>query len=101
YAGYLTNDTTSSMIAVVLTTVRHPRPVMTSVFQQSATNLVISGTNGFPNAPFYVVASTNVSLPLTNWDPISSQSFDANGNFSFSAPIIPSIPNRFYAVQVQ
>ncbi len=42
------------------------------------------GTN---NGPYYVLSSTNVALPLSNWTRLQTNSFDANGNFSFTNTI--------------
>ena len=64
YAGYLVNDTGNNMIALMLTSAIHPQPHITAFSVQSATNLVVSGVNGYANAPYSVVASTNVALPL-------------------------------------
>jgi len=99
YAGYLTNDTTQGLIGVVLTSVIHPHPAMNSI-SQSGTNIVVSGTNGFVNAPYYVLTSSDVGLPLSSWTSIATNVFASNGNFSFTAPIVPGVPVRFFAIQV-
>ena len=99
YAGYLTNDTANLMVAVVLTSTVNPQPRMNAT-SVTGTNLVFSGTNGFANRPYYVLASTNVALPLASWDRIATNIFDSSGDFSASAPIVPGIPNRYYALQV-
>jgi hypothetical protein len=100
YAGYLTNDTSISAIALVLTTALHPQPVMTSLNLQSGTSLVISGANGFANVPYYVLASTNVALPLTDWTPIATNIFGPDGSFSFTTAVSAATPQRFFQVQV-
>src|SRR5204863_1101026 len=99
YTGYLTNDTALSQIALVLTGAPKPHPVMTSASVQGG-NLVISGTNGYINGTYYVLSSTNVALPLSSWEPIATNSFDGAGNFTFSAPIDPAKPQRFFMMQV-
>jgi hypothetical protein len=99
YAGYLTNDTANNEIALVLMSALHPVPAINSL-TQSGTNLVISGTNGFANAPYYVLSTTNVALPLTNWVIIATNVFAPNGNFSFTTPIDPARPQRFFRIQV-
>ena len=101
YSGYLTNDTTINAIGLVITTAPNPQPpAITSVSVQSGTNLVFSGTNGLPNGAYYVLTSTNVALPLSSWTRSATSNFDSNGNFSFSSPINPSVPNLFFAIQV-
>lgn len=51
--------------------------------------LVLTGSNGSPDAPYYILATTNLALPLTNWTILSTNNFDSSGNFSFtnSAPL--------------
>jgi hypothetical protein len=99
YTGYLTNDTANFMVAVVITSAINPQPRI-SGFSLSGTNLVISGTNGFANRPYYLLASTNVSIPLASWTRLATNTFDPSGNFSASTPIVPGVPSRFYALQV-
>ena len=99
YSGYLTNDTDQLMVGLVLTSAIHPRPVMTGL-SLSGTNLVIAGTNGFANFPYRVVSSTNVSDPLSTWTVIGSGVFGPTGNFNFSTPVVPAVPQRFYSVVV-
>lgn len=99
FAGYLTNDTAISAIALVLTNAPRPHPVMTATSVQAG-NLVTSGTNGYANGAYYVLSSTNVSLPISSWQPVATNNFDANGNFSFSNPIDPSKPQQFFIMQL-
>lgn len=99
YAGILTNDTASSTIGLVLTSMIHPQPRMNS-FVQSGNNLVISGINGFANGPFHVLASTDVTAPLSSWSSVATGVFGPTGNFSFTTPIDPAKPQQFYVVQV-
>ena len=44
--------------------------------------LVFSGTGGSNNGTFYVVASTNLAAPINAWLPVSTNQFDAGGNFA-------------------
>jgi hypothetical protein len=101
YAGYLTNDTASSQIALVLTGARNPVPVMTGINLVSANTLTISGNNGFPNRAYYVLATTNATLPLTSWTAVATNVFAADGSFSFSTTMTAATPDRFFRVQTQ
>ena len=47
-------------------------------------NLVFSGTNGTPGWSYYVLASTNLLPPQTNWNIILTNAFDGLGNFNFT-----------------
>ena len=99
YTGYLTNDTASSMIGLVLTGAIHPQPQVT-MLTQSGNTLTISGVNGFVNGPFHVLASADVTAPLSTWTAIGSGVFGPTGSFSFNTTIDPTKPQQFFVVQV-
>jgi len=64
------------------------------------TNVIITGTNGLADAPYTVLTSTNVVLPLSNWVNIATNQFGPNGEFSFTNGIAPGIPQRFYRISI-
>ena len=59
---------------------------------------VFSGTNGAPGWTYYVLASTNLEVPLAGWAVIATNAFDGAGNFSFSNAVVPGSPREFYAM---
>ncbi len=64
-------------------------------------NLVVAGTNG--NAPgnnFYTLASTNLSLPLTNWTILATNQFGAGGGFAFTNTLDSTKPQQFFMIRV-
>jgi hypothetical protein len=63
---------------------------------RSGGGLVFSGTGGAANGDYVVLSSTNVAAPLLNWLPVTSNLFDASGNFLFTNPINPARPQEFY-----
>jgi fibronectin-binding autotransporter adhesin len=63
----------------------------------SGGNVVISGTGGTPNAEYRVLTTTDLTLPLANWTPIFTNTFDALGNFSYTNGA-PTGAQRFYTV---
>jgi autotransporter-associated beta strand protein len=65
----------------------------------SGGNLVVSGTGGTANWPFYVLAATNLASPV--WVPVLTNQFDATGNFSVTNPVDPVSPQTFYRLQLQ
>jgi fibronectin-binding autotransporter adhesin len=97
YTGYLTND--NNMIAVIITGAPPKPPYITSFSFQSG-HFVAAGTNGYAGSTYYVIASTNVTLPFSAWTKIVTNSFDVNGNFTETIPADPTKPNRFYSLQV-
>jgi autotransporter-associated beta strand protein len=64
------------------------------------TNFVLSGTGGPANVTFYVLSSTIVDLPLTNWACIATNQFDANGSFTFTNPVSASVPQQFFVLRL-
>ncbi len=105
YSGYLTNDTTLSAIAVVITSVAPTGPTtnanITSV-SRVGTNMVIHGTNNnVPNTSFHfaVLASTNLLTPMSNWTVLGTNPFNGNGTFDYTNPIVPGTPRQFLRVE--
>jgi fibronectin-binding autotransporter adhesin len=66
----------------------------------SGNNLLLSGTNGQAYQTFWLLATTNLVLPLAEWTVIATNTFDANGNFNFTNALAPASPQRFYLLQL-
>jgi hypothetical protein len=60
----------------------------------------MSGTGGVTNGTYYVLASTNVALPLNQWTPVVTNPFDASGNFTFTNTPAANAPQLFYRLQL-
>jgi autotransporter-associated beta strand protein len=75
-----------------------PRPAIATVTLVPG-GIVLSGTNGPPNGSFSVLAATNVTLPLSNWTVIGTNSFGPSGNFSVTNPV--SGAQLFYLLQLR
>ena len=87
--GHLTTDGTLRVI------VASAIPPFIGGIILTSGNIVISG-NGVPNGNYVVLATTNVALPLIQWTPIATNTFDGSGNFSFTNPVDPNSLQRFY-----
>lgn len=92
-----TNQLSAGIISVVSTVV--PQPVINSTVV-SGGNLIFSGTNGTASGTYYVLTSTDVATPLSNWTPIATNTFGPGGVFSVTNAIVPSTPKRFYVIQL-
>lgn len=70
----------------VLSVVTAPVPSSPRIVHVSYSSGMVSltGTNGLANEPFIVLESTNVALPLPQWTPIYTNSFDVNGDCNIS-----------------
>jgi hypothetical protein len=64
-------------------------------------NVVVSGTGGTPGWQYYVLASTNVALPLTQWTRVVTNAFDTAGNFSFTNAVETGISAKFCLLHLQ
>jgi autotransporter-associated beta strand protein len=86
---------TSGTLSVATVT----QPVFASVSTIPG-GVVFQGGAGLAGANFYLLGSTNLATPLTNWTQLYTNQFDNNGNFNFTNLPIPSIPQSFYLLQV-
>jgi len=74
-------------------------PVFNS-FVRSGANFILGGASGWPGQSYYVLTSTNITLPRSQWTPIATNPFDPSGNFIFTNPISPNPPYLFYLLQL-
>jgi hypothetical protein len=68
----------------------------------SGTNLLVHGTNNnVPNTSFHyeVLRTTNIAQPLTNWTVVVTNSFNPDGTFDYTNPIVPGTPRQFIDVK--
>ena len=86
----------SSLITVTVLT--PPRPVV-KMAALSGSALVLSGTNGAANGIYQLLSTTNLGLPLANWMPILTNTFDAGGRFSVTNQIDPASPVKFLLIK--
>jgi fibronectin-binding autotransporter adhesin len=75
-----------------------PQPVFASI-SISGNDFVFSGTGGAANGTYYVLTSTNVALPVNEWRPVGTNTFDASGAFNFTTAISAGGPQQFYILQ--
>ncbi|HTR42298.1 MAG TPA: autotransporter-associated beta strand repeat-containing protein [Pseudomonadales bacterium] len=59
--------------------------------------LTLSAINGAPNGTYRLLQSTNVLLPISQWTPVLTNSFDGSGNLNLTTNIVnPAVPQTFY-----
>jgi len=93
--GNLTNS-----VPVILSVAMPTSPVFSSL-SFTGSNLVFSGSNGVPNWNFYLLETTNLPLPLSQWKIIGTNTFDGNGNFVVTNSAASSAPENFYLLKLQ
>jgi hypothetical protein len=77
-----------------------PTPVIKLASIAARTNgLVFAGTGGVSGANYYLLSSTNLATPLTNWTRLLTNQFDNNGNFNFTNPVNTNLSKSFYILQ--
>jgi hypothetical protein len=83
FSAYLSNNVANGSVDLLFISLPETPPSFTSA-KTSGTNFIVSGTGGVANWPYFMLCTTNVALPLNQWQPIATNSFDADGNFNFT-----------------
>ncbi|MDB6122645.1 MAG: hypothetical protein JWQ71_1638, partial [Pedosphaera sp.] len=76
------------------------QPRVSGVLAQGG-DLILNGSNGVAGAGYYVLASTNLEIPLASWTMLATNNFDMNGTFRFTNLLAPGGGQRFYRIQVR
>ena len=92
-------NTNNLVVSGSISVVALPQPTFHSP-TLSGNNLVLSGIGGPANGTYYVLTSTNVATPLTNWTALATNTFDGSGAFSFTNAISPTSPQQFFLLKV-
>jgi len=96
YTGYISTNTPGQVNLVI----QFAPPSISSISVVAAGGgLVLSGT-GPTNGVFYVVASTNLTQPLSQWARIATNQCDGAGHFSVTNAMNPSVSSLFYRLQL-
>jgi fibronectin-binding autotransporter adhesin len=95
--GYSINTATPGQVKLVVSATTPPAIGNAGI---SGGKLVFSGTGGTPSGTYYVIASTNLATPATNWTRIQTNQFDASGNFAVTNGPATNA-QYFYRLQVQ
>ena len=97
-AGYNYSFNTSTP-GVVKLIVAPTTPPTFGNLNVSGASLVFSGSNGTPLGNYFVLATTNLATPPTNWTRVATNQFDANGGFTFTNGIGVGAVQNFYRLQ--
>jgi hypothetical protein len=65
----------------------------------SGANLIFKGTNGTAGATYYVLSSTNLTLPRLSWKREQTNTFGFGGSFSVTNAI--GTGAKFFLLQLQ
>ena len=61
---------------------------------------MLHGINGRANQMYYVLATSNLTMGMFNWERINTGLFDPNGNFAYTNGIASETSSRFYRIEV-
>jgi hypothetical protein len=69
----------------------------------SGTNVTLNATNGLAGKTYYVLTSTNLTLPLSQWSLVSTSILGAGGPFTITATnaFTHNTPFQFYTLRLQ
>jgi rhamnogalacturonan endolyase len=91
-------STNSAPVSAVLATAAPPQIQISGVRMLNGI-LILNGGGGPAGQGYVVLTATNLSLPLTQWLPLATNSFDINGNFNSTNTTSVSAPQQFYLIQ--
>ena len=73
-----------------------PRPGINN-FLLSNGNAILMGTNGTAGYSYRVLTTTDLTVPINQWLPSSTNQFDASGNFATTNTV--TTPQQFFLIQ--
>ncbi len=73
-------------------------PVITDA-KMMGNYLILRGLNGMAHTPCYLLVSTNLATPMSDWMLSSATTCDAFGGFNITNPVNPTIPRCFYSIK--
>ena len=93
--------------SLTVATVAPPGPTTNASITKvtlSGSNLLVHGTNNnIPNTSgkFVVLTATNLTTPLGSWTPVFTNTYNPDGTFDYTNPIVPGTPQQFIDVKAQ
>ena len=68
---------------------------------QSGTNLIFAGTNGPAGGTNYLVATTSLAAPMSQWTRVATNQFDVSGNCLVTNAVSAGTAQQFFRVGLQ
>jgi PKD repeat protein len=100
-ALFATNSSGTRVLGVSSVTISVSPPPSLCSCCLSGANLVLNGSNGFSGTTYYVLMSTDLTLPVSQWMPVATNVLGASGNFTITVTntVSQDVPQRFYVLQ--
>jgi len=77
-----------------------PAPPSFSLVTVAGTNLILSGAGGATTGIYYVLSTSNLTLPQSQWLRLATNHFDATGRFSLTNAMSAPLPPWFFQLQL-
>ncbi|HEX5223074.1 MAG TPA: Ig-like domain-containing protein [Verrucomicrobiae bacterium] len=87
----------TNIVSVLVAPAVQPR--FTNI-QPSNGNVILNGSGGLPLANYYLLASTDAALPMSNWTRVATNQFDVSGNFSVTNTLDSGASQMFYRLEI-
>ncbi len=101
FEGYTYSLNTNAAHAVILQVSPPPPPIFSSAALAGATGgILMSGTGGVTNGLYYLLTSTNLALPLSQWTVVSTNQFDNSGNFLVTNAVQTNDQQQFFKLEI-
>jgi hypothetical protein len=72
-------------------------PPHISTITLSGTNVILTGSNAQANAIYYLLSSTNLLVPVSQWKPVGTNITTSANLFNFTnGAVTPNIPQQFF-----
>jgi hypothetical protein len=78
-------------------------PLSISSISKSGADLTFNAVNGLSGGTYYLLTSTNLTLPFRQWTRIGTNTLSASGNFSITATntLTQNVAQKFYIFETQ
>lgn len=73
-----------------------PLPPRISNVTLAGSHLIVTGTGGIPGTTCYVLASTNIALPMALWTRVATNLIGPSGEFNYTNTVNEALPGQFY-----
>ena len=93
-----TFNPTNGVATVVATTIVPTAPTTLHTISIVGGNVVITGTNAQAGGTYYLMGSTNVAKPLSQWVPVTTNVISTANYFTFIGTnvVSPNVPQQFF-----
>ncbi|HEV2692171.1 MAG TPA: hypothetical protein VG347_04685, partial [Verrucomicrobiae bacterium] len=90
-------NTNQLNLSGILSVAAYTSPAIGQIVLNGDSTLSLAGSGGIPYWNYYVLASTNL---MSNWTPITTNQFNPDGTFNWTANLNANAPQQFYQIKV-